>query len=164
MGHHYGSIQDMVRNGTGGDTIQFALLTTCPDLGPQQAQRHGDEAMVQVCKDNIVTSPGEFVVKDNGTLHFRVGMLKPVGTLRPTAAQFRHIEDLDRGIVAPWIMQGTPLQGRLFGKLQCGIDDRLDIGRGQDKLTFAVLQLLVEEPDALFHILALLAFKGSYPP
>ena len=48
---------------SGGDTGQVLVLTSCPYLGPQQAQGLGDQAVPEVAEDDVVAGAGEVRVE-----------------------------------------------------------------------------------------------------
>src|SRR5437879_4659689 len=99
MGNHYRSIQDMAGYRACCDTIELALVATGPDLGAQQAQGHGDQAMVEVRQHDIITPTRQVVVKHNGPLEVGMGMLQAIGTPGPAPTQFWDIKDFNSWIV-----------------------------------------------------------------
>ena len=93
MRNYHGRIKDVVGHRAHRDTVQLALVSARPDLGSQQAQGHGDQAMVEVRQHDIIASPHQIVIKHDGSLLPGMRMFQPVGTPDPTAAQFGHIEN-----------------------------------------------------------------------
>src|SRR6266568_6483493 len=56
--NHHGCIKDVVGHRACRDAVQLALVATRPDLGPQQAQGHGDQAVVEVRQQYHLNNSG----------------------------------------------------------------------------------------------------------
>src|SRR5258708_5244223 len=109
VGNHDRGIQDMAGYRACRDAVELALVATGPDLGAQQAQGYGDQAMIEVSEHDIITPTRQVVVKYDGPLEPGMGMFQAIGTPGPASTQFWDIKDFDGWIVTIRIVQGTPL-------------------------------------------------------
>src|SRR5436189_5213693 len=101
--------------------VEYALTLARPDLGTKQAQRHGQQPVVEVSQYDIVSSAGGIVVEYDGPVMVREGVFQPLFAGRPASAQSGHGEHFNARLLAVGVVQGHAREWRLPVPVPCGL-------------------------------------------